>query len=502
MTRILSAAFKHETNTFSPLPTDLAAYNARSLRYGADVPAYFTGTATEMGAFIDAAQHHGWELVHSVAGDATPSGKVTHAAFEQIVGTIEEALRTQGPFDAMLLCLHGAMVTDHVDDGEGELLRRLRAIAGDELPIGITLDLHANVTDAMAALATVIVSYRTYPHIDQYDTGRRCADLIARTIAGEITPVCVVARGAMIDAVDHGRTTAPGPMRETLASADALRAQTPGVLDIGINAGFAWADIEDAGPSVVVVTDRKTGVVDTASITQTLLRQMWRDRRRSTVRPLGLAEGVAALREALAAPGDGVVLVADCADNPGGGGLENSVALLGALMDAGIDKVAFSMLCDPATLQACVEAGAGARLAVQLGGTPGGPFKEPLALQIQVRAVQQGRFTFTGPMSRGIALDIGPTAVLHVAGIDIDIVVAGSRHQVLDPGFFTHAGLDPANYAVVVVKSSQHFRAAFGPMAREILVIDSGDGLTSFNLKAFGHTKVRRPVYPLDDVPD
>jgi microcystin degradation protein MlrC len=139
-------------------------------------------------------------------------------------------------------------------------------------------------------------------------------------------------------------------------------------------------------------------------------------------------------------------------------------------------------------------------LEVQLGGTPSGPFKSPLALQIEVVSLQPGRFTFTGPMSRGIALDIGPTAVLRADGIDI--VVAGSRHQVLDPGFFTHAGLDPTDYAVVVVKSSQHFRAAFGPMAREILVIDTGDGLTSFNLKAFGHTKVRRPVYPLDDVPD
>lgn len=499
MTRILAAAFKHETNTFSPLPTDLAAYRARCLRHGADVAAYFRGTATEMGAFIDAADHHGWELVHSVAADATPSGKVTQAAFDDIVGAIEAALRTQGPFDAVLLCLHGAMVAEHVDDGEGEILRRLRAACGDTLPIGVTLDLHANVTEAMAAQANVIVSYRTYPHVDQYETGRRCAALIARTIAGEIDPACCVARGAMIDAVDHGRTSAPGPMLETLASADALRARTLGVLDIGINAGFPWADIEPAGPSVVVVTDRKAGAVDTGALTGALLQQMWRDRRRATVKPLALEAGVAAIRNALASPGDGVVLVADCADNPGGGGLEDSVALLGALIDAKIDRLAFGMVCDPATLQSCIAAGPSARLDVQLGGRSGGAFQGPLALQAQVVSVQPGCFTFTGPMSRGIALDIGTTAVLRVGGIDI--VVAGTRHQVLDPGFFTHAGIDPMQYAVVVVKSSQHFRAAFGPMAREILVIDSGDGLTSFDLRAFGHRKVRRPVYPLDDMP-
>ena len=206
------------------------------------------------------------------------------------------------------------------------------------------------------------------------------------------------------------------------------------------------------------------------------------------------------IADALALPGDGMVLVADGADNPGGGGLEDSVALLGALIDAGIDRVAFGMICDPATLQACIAAGPGATLAVQLGGHSGGAFLGPLALRVQVVSVQPGQFTFTGPMSRGITLDIGPTAVVRVGGIDI--VVAGTRHQVLDPGFFTHAGLDPAHYDLVVVKSSQHFRAAFGPMARTILVIDSGDGLTSFDLAAFGHSRVRRPVHPLDELPD
>ena len=500
MPRILAAAFKHETNTFSPLPTDLAAFGARCLRHGTDVPAYFTGTATEMGAFIDAAKHHGWDLVHSVAADATPSGKVTREAFDTIVGNIEAALHEQGPFDALLLCLHGAMVTEHVDDGEGELLRRLRAVAGDTVPIGVTLDLHANVTEAMAARANVIVSYRTYPHVDQYDTGKRCADLIARRLAGEIDPACVVARGAMIDAVDHGRTTAPGPMLEALAHADTLRAQTRGVLDIGINAGFPWADIELAGPSVVVVVDRKAGRHDTSAVTVTLLERIWRDRRRTTVQPLALQAGLAAIRDALGLPGPGMVLVADCADNPGGGGLADSVALLGALIDARIDKVAFGMICDPVTLHACITAGPAATLVVQLGGKSGGAFHGPLALQVKVVSVQPGRFTFTGPMSRGIALDIGTTAVLRVGSIDI--IVAGTRHQVLDPGFFTHAGLDPASYDVVVVKSSQHFRAAFGPMASAIVVIDSGDGLTSFDLRSYRHEKVRRPVYPLDELPD
>ena len=270
------------------------------------------------------------------------------------------------------------------------------------------------------------------------------------------------------------------------------------MLDIGINAGFPWADIELAGPSVVVVSDRKVPGLDVAALAASVIEQMWRMREITTVSPLPLDEGVAAVRAALALPGPGGVVVADCADNPGGGGLEDSVALLDGLLRTGIEGVAYGMICDPQTLAACTAAGAGARLQVQLGGKGGPPFKGPLSLDVQVVSVQPGRFTFTGPMSRGIALDIGATAVLRVQGIDI--VVAGSRHQVLDPGFFTHAGLDPADYAVVVVKSTQHFRAAFGPGAKAIIVIDSGDGLTSYDLKSFGHRKLRRPIHPLDEV--
>ncbi|MEO8280108.1 MAG: M81 family metallopeptidase [Ideonella sp.] len=494
MKRILSAVFKHETNTFSPLPTDLRSYAARSLYRGDAIHQYYSDTATEMGAFIDAAQRHGWELVHPVAGDATPSGKVTRDAFETIVGELEAALLEQGPFDALLLCLHGAMVAEHTDDGEGEILRRLRAIVGPHLPIGVTLDLHANVTDEMAALATLLVSYRTYPHIDQYDTGKRCADLLARTLNGEIDPVTTVARGAMLEGVDHGRTTAPGPMREVLARAAEMTAEYPGVLEIGINAGFPWADIEVAGPSAVIVRDRRVEGTPHDELAQLLIKQIWDSRQRETVTPLSVAQGMAALQTALAISGGGPVVMADCADNPGGGGLENSTALLRALIDADVRNVAYAMICDPQTLAACRAAGVGKQLAVRLGGSS--QFAGPIEVEAQVRSLQDGKFVFTGPMSRGIGLDIGPTAVLQIGGISV--VVSGTRHQVLDPGFFTHAGLQPQEHAVVVVKSTQHFRAAFGPMARQVLAIDSCDGLTSYDFQSFPFRKVRRPAYPLD----
>lgn len=197
--RVLVAGFRHETNTFSKLATDLAAYQARDLYYGDDIVPQFRGTRSEIAAIIDAGKQHGWQIVPAVFADATPSGKVTKEVFDHVASVLLKALDQHGPFDAILLCLHGAMVAEHLDDGEGALLSLVRDTVGPVIPIGVTLDLHANVTDRMAALADVMVSYRTYPHVDAYDVGKEVADLIARTLEGEIRPRTVVARGAMLD---------------------------------------------------------------------------------------------------------------------------------------------------------------------------------------------------------------------------------------------------------------------------------------------------------------
>ncbi|HSS63725.1 MAG TPA: M81 family metallopeptidase, partial [Gammaproteobacteria bacterium] len=173
--RVLVAGFRHETNTFSKLPTDLSAYQARDLYYGDDIVSQFAGTRTEVAAIVDVAKKYRWDLIPSVYADATPSGKVTREVFDHVSGVLLKALEQDGPFDAILLCLHGAMVTEHADDGEGALLSLVRDSVGPVIPIGVTLDLHANVTDRMAALADVMVSYRTYPHVDAYEVGREVA---------------------------------------------------------------------------------------------------------------------------------------------------------------------------------------------------------------------------------------------------------------------------------------------------------------------------------------
>lgn len=491
MTKVLIAGFKHETNTFSVLKTDRAAYEARSWVEGAAIPEAYRGTNTEIAAFIDAAGRHGWTPVYAVAGDATPSGPVTQAMFDTAVGAIARAVDEAGGVDAMLLNLHGAMVCEHTDDGEGALLEALRERYGRALPIGVTLDLHANVTDRMAALCDIMVSYRTYPHVDLHDIATECADLLARMLKGGIRPTVTVARRETMEGFDQGRTTAPGPMLDALERARAMMAE-PGVLSVSVNAGFTHADTYDTGPSVVVVGDGADARY--RAMAEELMAFGWETRHIATVGTVSYADAMAVAR-AEGRPGAPVV-IADFADNPGGGGYSDSTGLLRAMVEAGLRDAAFGMICDPEATAACHEAGEGARIPLALGGKTDPRFGAPVEMTGTVKALSDGRFRFEGPMQAGLAIDCGPSALFEAGGLSI--AIGSRRYQNYDRAFFTHLGLVPEERAVVAVKSAQHFRAAYGAKASAIVLADEGHGLTSHDLKRLPYARVRRPVYPLD----
>jgi microcystin degradation protein MlrC len=489
--RILVASIKHETNTFSRVPADIAAFEARYCYRDEAIPQNMRGTKVEIAAFLDAAGRHGWQLVHPIATSATPSGRVTREAYDQFAGEIFQAVDTDGPFDAILLALHGAMVLEDEEDGDGLLLQQLRDRVGHAAPIGVSLDLHANITERMAELADVMISYRTYPHVDQYEIAAEVAEMIRRTMAGEIQPRTVVARGAMLDGADHGRTTMPGPMTETLAIGDRLLAEQAGLLAVSINAGFPWADIRDVGPTAVVVAD--AGAPAQAAADQ-LIAAIWERRHVSTIETVNIAGAIAAAR--VAAGGSGPVVIADFADNPGGGGYGDSTGLLKGMIEADLKDAAFATICDPEAAAACCAAGVGAGLTLDLGGKVEARYGAPIMVSGSVQTVADGRFAMEGPMAKGTAIDMGPTAVLRVGGIDV--IVNSNRHQALDRGYFRHAGIQPEERAVLATKSAHHFRAAFAPIASRIIVVDEGGGLTSRNYKALPYKNVRRPVFPLD----
>jgi len=487
---ILIAGFKHETNTFSARPADIPAFKSRGLYRSGAVADVFRGTRIEIAGFMEACERYGWTPVYGTVSEATPSGPVSRGAFETIAGEIVAAAAAQ-PLDGVLLQLHGAMVVEHLEDGEGALLERLRAVLGRGIPIAVTLDLHANVTDLMADLADIMVSYRTYPHVDMHETATEAADILARTLAGEVKPHVTVARGAMIDGVDHGRTTSPGPMLEVLESAARFEKE-PGVLSVTVNAGFPWADIKESGPSAVVVGDGKSPRF--GEIAQALVAEMWESRHRHTVTSVNAATAMESIRQA--GPGSAPIVLADFADNPGGGGYGDATGLLGAMIEADLQNTAFATIFDKEAADICQEAGEGADVSLKLGGKTDPKFGAPLDVRGTVVRLTDGKFVLDGPMAKGARIDMGSSAVLRVGGIDI--VVAGGRFQAYDRQYLLHAGIDPTKMSAIAVKSAQHFRAAYAPIAREIIVVDSGGGLTSNDFRTLTYTKVRRPVYPLD----
>jgi microcystin degradation protein MlrC len=490
--RVLTGRFMHETNTFSVQKTDMALWRRRDFHRDNEIPAAFRGTRSALGATFEAADKFGWTLIHPVSANANPSGTVADDAFEQIGGMILGAVDNQGPIDGVLLHLHGAMVVDSYEDGEGELLARLRRKLGPEVPVVVTLDLHANVTQQMADNASALIAFRTYPHIDMYERAWQGAELLERAMQGEVKPRTVIARRAMLHGLDWGRTQR-GPMAELIARGEALEANGEALV-VSICAGFALADIYDVGPSVTVTVNGADPRGQ--AVAEEFMDHAWETREFTTVRMLSVAEAVARAREGK--PGDEPLVVADFTDNPGGGGYGDATGFLKGLVEAGVERVAFHAICDPEAVMAGMRAGVGMQTTIALGGkTEPALGGGPLTLTGEVTHLSNGKFIAYGPMGGGVERDYGPSMVFRVGGIDI--IVITNNGQATDLAQFTSLGIDPTRYTTVCVKSMQHFRAAFEPIAREVILVDTG-ALCSGNYPPELYKNVRRPVWPLDPV--
>jgi microcystin degradation protein MlrC len=494
--RVLIAQFMHETNTFSKLSTTLEDYRRQRLVEGPAIVPSFTGTRNELGGFIDAARLHGWEPVWGVAANTIPSGPLTRETWEHISGLILDAARGsrdgKGPVDAVCLSLHGAMVSETEDDAEGALLEAVRTVVGPDVPVVATLDLHANATERMARNANALVSYRTYPHVDGYERAVQAAQLVEDALRGRKHPRCLLVQPAMLKGADHGRTTQPGIMRDLLARAEAFERQ-PGLNAVSIQVGFTWSDIPWAGPSIAV--SHEPGAEDAArQAAEALIAEMWARRTEFSSSYRSIADAVEAAR----AHGDRPLVLAEGTDNPGGGGYNDAPNLLRALLEAGIANVAVGTIYDPGTVRQALKAGVGARLEVALGGHTDPSLGAPVRAMAEVMNLSDGNFRNDGPMNAGVQVALGPTAVLRL-GDRIDVVTTSTRMHTIDLQVFLSQGIDPLARTVLVVKSSQHFRAAFEPIAREVMLVDAG-GLCSTDASRFSYAKLRRPIWPLDPV--
>jgi microcystin degradation protein MlrC len=498
--RLLAAMFKHETNTFSPVPTPFErffGYRPGMLAGSAAVSAH-RGTGSGLGGFIEVADEAGAELEVAVAAEANPSGHVEDDAFERIAAPILEAV-SRGGWDGILLDLHGAMVTRSHEDGEGELLRRIRAIDPDT-PIGVVLDMHANVYDDMVRHSTVITGYHTYPHVDVREAGARAARVLLRTIRGEVRPSMRWANRPMLPHVMRQGTHAE-PNRSLQAACIAHEAQGR-ALACSVFVGFPHADIREAGLSAVVCTDGAPAQAD--AIRDTLLDEAWNAREAFVYRSEPLAGSVSRAKAAGDAPATGrpgpVVLLDHC-DNVASGGTMDTTAVLAEVLRQGLRDVVFYAIHDPESVRAAIAAGVGAELTLDVGGrlpmpSIGAP-AAPLRVTGRVKRITDGVYRLRGPMGAGAQTNNGPTVVLEVGGVEL--VLISLYQEPCDLECFYSVGIDPTRKRFVVIKSRVHWRAGLGDLAREVLEC-AGVGVTTSDYAILKFERVRRPVFPLDAI--
>lgn len=486
--RFFVAMFSHETNTFSTLPTGRRQFEARDLRYGGEILEAYRGTGTCLGGMIDAAAARGATLVPSLAAAASPAGRVSADFFNATKQRLLADLRAAGRLDGILLDLHGAMVPEHTEDGEGDLLRTVREAVGPSVPIAVTLDLHANVTAEMVRHVTLLHGYKTYPHVDMDQRGREATERLLDVAAGRVHPTVAWRQPPLLPPI-AGQLTARGPMRRLYDLAGEME-QDPRVVSISIFAGFPLADIKDAGLSIYVATDGDQQLAD--ALGDRLAATAWEHRREFLHTAVPVGEAVA---RALAAEGRPVVL-ADIADNTGGGAAGDTTEILRELLRVGARQTTVACIWDPEAVRACVTAGVGATATVRVGGKVDPTHGTPIEVGGRVRTLSDGRFVHKGPMFRGLEGRLGPTAVLDVN--DLKIILISLRWQTLDPEMMRFVGIDPTAEKILVVKSSVHYRAAFEPLAHAIIEVDA-PGLSSSNLARFTFKHVRRPIYPLDE---
>ncbi len=485
--KILIARLNHETNTFSPVPTPIEAF---SPTYGEEAYRANKGMRTAMAAFIELAEGMGATLVTPVSAMANPSGPVHAAAYDELTRRIVDAAPG---CDAILLDLHGAMVAEHTGDGEGDLLARVRA-AAPGVPVGVALDLHGNVTEKMVQNADVMVGFKTYPHIDMYETGEHAGRLLLQMLRGEARfRVCWHRLPLMSHTLRS--TTLEGPMRDAVENARAL--ERSGLPAVSVFGGFSLADIEAPCMSVVA-TCRIEDAPATQAAVDGLARQIWDRRTEYVYRSEPLADSLRrarSLAEGAAKP----VLLLDHGDNCMSGGTCDTMDVLQAALELGLTGIAVGPLCDPEAVGRLIEAGEGAEVEIGLGNkvplTSIGLAKQPLRLRGTVRAVSDGGYTVTGPIYTGQRCHMGRTVCFDTGAAQI--VVTEQTHEPWDLGVFHCVGLDPTRFRFLLLKSRMYCRPVFVPLSAGLVECDS-PGATTSDYARFPFTRVRRPVFPLD----
>ena len=488
--KLLLATMKHETNTFSPVPTPIERFHADGrLLVGEEAIEFYSGTGTAIGGCLDIAAAAGARVEVPVAADAWPSGPVQDEAYKELAGRICEAV-SRGGFDGILLDLHGAMVTETHDDGEGELLRRIREIDATS-PVAVSLDMHANVSPEMVSRIDILCGYQTYPHLDEKETGLRAARMLVDSIRGKRNPT--LAWGA-IPMLPHvmAQSSFDEPNRGLQHRCRQIAEW--GALDASLFTGFPHADTRFAGLSAVVVTD---GDQDLATeLRDDLLQRAWAERSNFVfeVEPLETSVSRAANLGAKADL-DKPVFLLDHYDNAASGGSMRHATVLREIVRQGLTDVVFFAMLDPDAVAAAQRAGLHQRVAVQFPISDGAGGGEPFTFAGVVTCLSDGRALARDDEASGLLIEMGPSAVISSGSVDV--VVVSMPMEPYDIACFRPFGIDPAGKRYVALKSRVHWRAAFESMATAFIPC-AGSGACTSDYSELDFQNVRRPIFPLD----
>jgi microcystin degradation protein MlrC len=470
MPRIALAGFHHETNTFAPVGAtydDFVMEDAwPGLTRGEAILETFRGKNIGMAGFLDAARgRDDWTYAPALWCQAGPSAHPTEDAYERVAGEMLDRLAASRPFDALYLCLHGAMVPAHLEDGEGELLSRIRALVGPDLPIVCSLDLHANVTEAMWLHADAMTIYRTYPHIDMAATGAKAFALLADILRRGAKPAKAFRKLPFIIPITQ-QCTLIEPCRSIYGGLAALEGGD--VASLSVATGFPPADMAENGPAVVAYGWKAAAVEAAASAVE---GRILAAEPHFAGRLWSAAEAVAHAR-ALSAAASRPIVLADTQDNPGAGANSDSVGVLEELVRQKAEGAVFGLLYDPDAARAAHAAGIGGTIERGIGCVSNMQGHRPFAGRFAIEAVSDGVFAATGPMYAGFTMRLGPMAVLRVESAPgVRVVLSSKKQQLADQSMLAHLGIEPARQKIIALKSSVHFRNHFQELAHEILVV-------------------------------
>lgn len=463
--RVAMGGFLHETNTFAPSPATYADFvqggGYMPMVRGREMLAACAGINLGISGAVEAAERARWELVPLLWAGAIPSAPVTRDAYERIAAELIEGVRKAGPLDGIFLDLHGAMVCEHLDDGEGELLARVRDVVGPDVPVVACLDLHGNVTSRMVEMADALVGFRTYPHVDMADSGRRAVQLLARLMAGERLAKAFTRLDYLIPIPWQCTDLEPAAgLYRKLAEVE-----QGAVASASLFMGFPAADFAECGPSLVAYGETAAAA---ERVVMALADAFAAAEAHFAGPTFSALEAVAEAQRLVANGTRGPVILADTQDNPGAGGDSNTTGMLRALVEGGVRDAALGLMVDPEAARLAHAAGEGSLVTLALGGTSGVPGDAPYPVEAMVERLSSGRLTATGPFYGGAPLDLGASACLRIGGVRV--VVTSHKAQMADREMFRFVGIEPETADILVVKSSTHFRADFAPIASHILI--------------------------------